>query len=245
LMTVNNQLRLVTTQLQTVAGQLDQFTEQQDQSRSAVQTILQWLKQWHTVFADMRANIEHISITSQVVATRSNQLEWRSFLKFHSQWHNESLLATYSRWQKQQCRAPCPPANQWSCWGDGSPLSPMDSARLASQHSCSSPHWLKLETVNQYLSFANENLKAMELQLEGTDQWSAAKKTAVHAWASKSAEFQLELQEHQCFEHRAAGDELLVEFSEKWYKLIMSDQYSSAWDNLDSLQVKSKKKQQE
>ena len=140
---------------------------------------------------------------------------------------------------------PAPPANQWSCWGDGSPLSPMDSARLAGQHSCNSQPWLRLETVNQCLSLAVENAKALELQLDGTAEWSAAKKTAVHAWASRSQEFQLELQENQCFEHRAVGDQLLVEFSEKWYKLIMSDQYSSAWDNLDSMQVKSKKKQPE
>ena len=117
----------------------------------------------------------------------------------------------------------------------------MDSARLASQHSCASPHWLKLETVNQYLSFAVENMKAMQLGLEGTEEWSAAKKSAVHSWGSKSSEFQLELQEHQCFEHRPAADQLLIEFSDKWYSLVMADQYSSAWDNLDSLQVQSKK----
>ena len=119
LMTVNNQLRHLGTQLQTVSSQLDQFTEQQQCTTSAVQTILQWLKQWHSMFAQISTNIEHISVTSQVVATRANQLEWRSFLKFHSQWHNESLLATYSRWQKQQCRAPCPKQTSGLAGGTG------------------------------------------------------------------------------------------------------------------------------
>ena len=113
--------------------------------------FLAYMKQW---MARTSSDLEHVATTSQVVATRSNILEWRSCLEFASKWHNCSLQCAYDLWQQSGHRCPPCPASQSFRLSAGVPLSPIDQW-IAVQDQLHMP-----ESIEQYdykLSVAWEN----------------------------------------------------------------------------------------
>jgi len=68
------------------------------------------------------------AITSQVVATRSNNDEWRQCLQLGANWNSCSLQGAYRLWQSQSMGVPACPANQWMRVPSGQPLLPSDEA---------------------------------------------------------------------------------------------------------------------
>ena len=98
-----------------------------------VQQLLAVLGEVLTVQQSIRQSLGRVQTTSQVCASRLNQMEFRSKITFDSQWHSESCQSAYLRWQRGTSRSPPPPATQWQFLPEGMPLHPVDSAIARSE----------------------------------------------------------------------------------------------------------------
>ena len=74
----------------------------------------------------LKEQLDKLTVTNQVTATRQNSQEWRSCLQFAAQWHGCKLQSVYALWQSSSLRSPPPPVSQKFRLQSGMPLSPID-----------------------------------------------------------------------------------------------------------------------
>ncbi len=132
----------------------------------AVQSVVKCTKQlcrsaWQT------------ELTSQVCATRANVMEWRSSLKFASEWHQCPLQAAYKLWQDGRQGIPACPANQWMVFSSGQPMSVRDQL-LAERHV--TKELVDLSDIDSALSECHERVLLQQQGKVLHSQWHSQAK---------------------------------------------------------------------
>ena len=96
-----------------------------------VVAVAQLMQRWQLQdkqFKQCLKAFKAVENTNQVMATRSNVMEWRSCLQFLSKWHKVSLQSAYKLWQLKLGAVPACPANQWNILETGMPMGPSDQS---------------------------------------------------------------------------------------------------------------------
>ena len=138
------------------------------------------------------------AVTSQVVATRSNVMEWRSCLMMLSKWHRCSLQGAYKLWQSKSGSVPPCPANQWMRLESGQPMNAVDQC-LADQAVPQRAQHLQfidteLTAVHEQYLLVQETLKA------GECKWSDVELGELESVEGQWQEFRSKCLEFQCFD---------------------------------------------
>ena len=167
----------------------------------------EWQEQVKSLIKTMQSvdtSLQHIAITSQVCATRQNQMEWRDNLRAVMEWHGVSAPSAYRLWQLGAGRVPTCPMNASTELTGGKPMSLFDEVweGQSRQSNRTVPKFTECDEtqlLESYTYDVRQNIVASRAgavhgqTARAVSQWSAVKVAHVASMAQWVSALEVEL----------------------------------------------------